>query len=63
MRLVTCFRREILNYYVQSWDELIANPEIILAMRERLLEERDAWSWDRYGARWAKILQDVAGKI
>ena len=42
--------------------ELIADPEIIVTMRERLIEERDAWSWDKYGDRWAKILQSVTGR-
>jgi glycosyltransferase involved in cell wall biosynthesis len=42
--------------------ELIANPEIIATMRERLLQERDNWSWDKYGERWEKLLAEVAGK-
>jgi starch synthase len=39
--------------------EVIANPEIIVVMRERLIQERNAWSWDKYGERWARILTEV----
>lgn len=39
--------------------ELIAHPEKIPAMRERLLLDRRAWSWESYGDRWADIISRV----
>jgi glycosyltransferase involved in cell wall biosynthesis len=42
--------------------ELITNPEIISTMRERLLAERHAWSWGKYGERWERILTEVGGQ-
>jgi glycosyltransferase involved in cell wall biosynthesis len=43
----------------ETLGRLITNPEIILAMRERLLLERHAWSWDAYGDRWADLISEV----
>lgn len=34
----------------------LKRPELALTMRSRLVAEREAWSWDRYGDRWATLL-------
>jgi len=36
----------------------ISTPELVLAMRQRLLVERSRWSWAAYGDRWMKILDE-----
>jgi glycosyltransferase involved in cell wall biosynthesis len=39
----------------------IDDPGLSLRMRQRLLERRQQWSWNAYGDRWAKILEEVCG--
>ena len=36
----------------------ISGPELVVTMRERLLAERDRWSWHAYGDRWAALLRE-----
>ena len=36
----------------------ISAPDLALSMRERLLTQRDQWSWAAYGDRWAKLLAE-----
>lgn len=39
----------------------ISNPELSVAMRRRLLAQRNRLSWNEYGQRWANLLEEVLG--
>jgi glycosyltransferase involved in cell wall biosynthesis len=36
----------------------ISGSDLVLLMRERLLAQRDQWSWGAYGDRWATLLRE-----
>ncbi len=36
----------------------ILEPELVFSMRERLLTQRNHWSWAAYGDRWAALLRE-----